>query len=512
MALPTENQQWPPESWRTTYNRYALHAAWYSGVPEYLASVYELALDNPLFAASRFWARQASKERAAMLHVPLAADIAKTSASLLFGDHPKFKVVEAHQENAPAEATAAQETLNTLLDEGAWYRRLHEAAESASALGGVLLKLNWDPALSAYPILSVVQADSALPEFRFGRMVACTVWETILIEGGEYVRWVERHEPGTIETGVYRGTSTALGRLQPLDAYPETRGIQPKVSTGLDGLAIVYVPNILPNRIERGSSLGASDYQGSETMLDALDEDYTSWLQDVILGKARMHLPESMLNLDSTDGKLKFKVDQEFYVGLNAVEDVGSGLAEKLHIWQGDIRAEAFGLTVKEKMARIINAAGYSPNTFGLEITGAAESGTALRTKHHKSVVTTAQKADYWVPALNYLALSALVMYRAKLGGKVTPSLVAVEMQDSIPTDWIQTCTSVELVRRAGSMSVQVAVETLHPDWTPDQVAQEVARIGEESAALVPSPDEFGGGQQDGGPEGDDGDDEGGDE
>ncbi|HEY8450314.1 MAG TPA: hypothetical protein VIL95_07545, partial [Bacillota bacterium] len=123
----------------------------------------------------RFWAKQLRDERRVMLHVPVASDISETSADMLFGEVPDITIPEAHQERAPEGAKRAQDRLWELIDAGGIHNRLLEAAESASALGGVLIGPVWDPEVADYPILRVVQADAALPEFAWGYLRAVTL-------------------------------------------------------------------------------------------------------------------------------------------------------------------------------------------------------------------------------------------------------------------------------------------------------------------------------------------------
>ena len=176
--------QWPPESERMQLDKYAEWAAWWSGSPAELLDIYSgnFALDkgnynfidnnigyNSLNAQrGLFWGKDIQGERQTMLHIPVAGDIAQTSADLLFSETPEFKIAEAHEENAEQAAIDEQDRLDTIIDETDVYSRLLEMAETASALGGAYLKVNWDTNFKPYPILSVAQADNAIPEFKWG--------------------------------------------------------------------------------------------------------------------------------------------------------------------------------------------------------------------------------------------------------------------------------------------------------------------------------------------------------
>jgi len=91
-----------------------------------------------------------------------------------------------------------------------------------------------------------------------------------------------------------------------------------------DTLAIRYVPNMRPSRVWRsdpiGTYLGRSDYSGSESMMDALDEVYTSWQRDIRLAKARLTVPDTWLQPVAMSGEgkpvLRFDEDKELFVAL----------------------------------------------------------------------------------------------------------------------------------------------------------------------------------------------------
>lgn len=59
------------------YLKYQEWAAWWSGDPNQLLNYYQAATGN-------FWSQDIKEDRETMLHIPVAGDIASTSADLLF--------------------------------------------------------------------------------------------------------------------------------------------------------------------------------------------------------------------------------------------------------------------------------------------------------------------------------------------------------------------------------------------------------------------------------------------
>ncbi len=493
MPLPTANIPWPPDAtigggykWEDLFKLYTLHDAWYSGDPIRLSDVYTKAVYTPT-PLGAFWARQVREERRVMLHVPIAGDLAATSAELLFSEAPKVKIAEAHAERAPRAAKDTQARLDELIEAAGIMAKLLEGAETCAAIGGVFLVPTWDKDLADHAFLGINQADCALPEFRWGWLVAVTFWRVLENKNGRVWRYLERHERGVILRGLYEGTEDRLGRAQALAARPETANLPPMTKTGIDELLPVYVPNMRPNRRFRGLAFGQSDYSGSEGLMDALDECYTSWVRDIRLGQGRLYVSQRLMKQDPVTGKYQFDLDKEAYVELAGDPlDQGRGLDHN----QFEIRAVQHEKTALELLDRIITNAGYSPQSFGLKIEGRAESGTALNIRERKSFITAGKKGRHWRPAVERAMRLLLAIDRAVFNQSVDPELaVTCEIQDSIPQDFEQLARSVELVSRAQAASIQTKVALLHPDWPKEEIEAEVQRIKDEQGMSVQSPD-----------------------
>ncbi|MFF4701259.1 phage portal protein [Streptomyces chattanoogensis] len=310
MSLPEPNSPWPPKQFAAEYAVMRVDDAWYSGDRKRLAQVYARDQLRP-DGRRRLWGRRppAPGQRDERLHIPLAADIANTSASLLFSEPPVFTVEDSATQTRLDELTEAGGVANTLL----------EAAEVAAALGGVFLRVTWDASLAARPLLTAVHADSALPEFRFGILSAVTFWHELPSDSATVWRHLERHEPGRILHGLYQGDADRLGVRVPLVEHPDVAGLADSlgeqgdaIETGLpDALTAAYVPNMRPNRAHRGSPLGRSDYQGAHDQFDALDIVWSSWMRDIRLARARLIVPDGYLRSNGPGQGASFDTDRK---------------------------------------------------------------------------------------------------------------------------------------------------------------------------------------------------------
>jgi hypothetical protein len=498
---------WPPENLAPVHDRMQEWSAWFSGDADELSMVYgginavtNVPAGRSFFKrpsqyrngflgrlARFFWGDpvRPGEQRSNKEHLPLASAIAGVSANLLFGDMPSFE----------AEDEATQERLDEFVDDGL-HAALREGAEVAAALGGVYLRVVWDAEVRDHPWISVVHPDCAVPEWRWDKLAAVTFWHTIRDDGFEVVRQLERHEPGVIRHSVWKGTADSLGRQMALTDFPETEPLadlvdsEGGISTGIEKLTAVYVPNMKPNRIWRnvpaGMNLGRSDFSGIESTLDNLDEAYTDWMRDVRLGKARLLLDTSVLdNLGRGQGGA-FDVDQELFVPLNlGTSEDGTSPIEQV---QFDIRTEAHQVLVQELVERCIQGAGYSVQSFG--VTGdVATTATEVQARKEQSLNTRDNKITYWRPALAEIVEVQLEVDKVHFGSSVVPQQPKVEFPDAVARDPKDVAEELNLLTSAKAISTEQKVRRVNPEWDDDQVAEEVERIkGEIQAEKPPAP------------------------
>lgn len=449
-----------------------------------------------------FWARK-SKQK---IHVPIASDIAATSSDLLFGEEPKLTCVD-ESENADSEAAkAAQKRLEEILRKNSFHALLNEAAESCSALGDVYFKVGWDKEDSKNcPTIQVGQADATWPEYRFGKLVAIHFFSSMRVikspssTNSTVYRAYELYEPGKITTKLFKGTEDDLGSEMTEDALTNM-GIESVVTLDADEIAAVHIPNIRPNRMYRGSMMGRSDFDGLRGLMDSLDEAYSSWMRDIRLAKARLIVPAEYLRRKSADlfpddkdapPMFEFDEDVETLCALDSdPEKIGQNAIVSS---QFAIRADEHEKTCTELITQIVTNAGYAPQTFGLNIDGLAQSGTALNIREKKSLKTCGKKQAYWHDALEGL-LTTLMHIDAEQFPKYgsSPKVhVHARFADAFASDLNTLAAAVELLHRAQAASSSVKIGMLHPDWSEKEINAEVERVREEYNIGAEVPDPF---------------------
>ncbi|MCG7524932.1 phage portal protein [Streptomyces sp. OfavH-34-F] len=485
MALPENGAAWPPPEWADYYARIAVDDAWYSGDRDRLARIYGREQKTP---RRRLWARRSSAHRPGRdtrLHVPFAGDIAQTSADMLFANMPRVVVEDAR----------TQTRLDTLIADGHVQQALLSAAEQAAALSGVYLRATWDRELVDRPLLTAVQPDNAVPEWRWGMLAAVSFWRELSGSTTRVVwRHIERHEPGRILHALYQGSGDNVGRRVPLAEHPDTAalvgGLEPdgeSTLTGIRQLTATYVPNMTPNRLHRSSPMGRSDYAAPiYDQLDSLDEVWTSWMRDIRLARARLLVPDGYLRSNGPGRGATFDEDAEVYAQLNMPPTENGGIT----LSQFDIRVDEHQRTAEALMRQAAQSAGYAARAFGLDQGGgAARTATEVDSDDDKSEVTRRKKAGHWKQGLADILGALLELDVAHFGSQAPAERPRVEFSDGVAESPMDVATTLDLLNRAQAVSTATRVQILHPDWDDQAVAAEAAAILRETGmGTVPDP------------------------
>ena len=505
MPLPmdTSKKPWPPKEWTPLVQDMQLADAWYSGDPDRLMACYggvssstktqqnsfERSFGISFKGGIEFWSRRSNdpaNRGVPRVHVPAAGDIAARAADFLFGESPTIQIPEAHEEKVDKEAIKTEARLQELVQLLQIEALLNEAADMASGIGGIYLVPGWDSDIVDHPFMTIVPGDNAIPEFRYGQLSAVTFYRTVKTEKRKVWRHLEKHEPGVVYHGLYEGDKDVLGDQKSLDYLDETQGFENEVELpeGIDGLLASYVPNALPNR-KRRIRVGRADTAGAESLMDALDETWTSWMRDIRLGQAKVFAPSDWLTRTGRGEGSSFDHDQDVFVKLNV--DPLSKEAMNITPNQFAIRYEEHKGTYLELFEQIIHAAGYSPQSMGLHIEGQAESGTALKIREGASYKTTTKKRRFFEPAVAS-ALEKLLIIDKEVFHKGTVPFRPRVICNVAESDQMQTAQTISLFNQAEAMSTRIRVKMAQPHLEGEELDAEVQRVLEEKGIIVPDP------------------------
>lgn len=492
MGLPISSEQWPPSPWDQIYGKYREWGAWYSGQHEDLVSVYSgmgYGNSNGISTsgvvsryqftggivgsiARLFWGTPPSRNtyNSAKLHVPVAEEISAEGAYQLFNNPPKiYTPSQIHQDR-----------IDQYLEAGLFVQ-LMQAAELSCALSGVFIRATYDLSISEVPILSVIGPECAVPFFYYDHLQSVILWRVLSEADGRYIRHLEYHTPGVIEHGLYVGDRNSLGKRIPLSENPQTANLNPEAPSPIGKLDCIYIPN-LKTRIwrDRGvaSCLGRSDYGSIVSLMDALDESYTSWMRDIRLGKARLLVPQNYLDTGGRGKGASFDLDRDVFVSMNVLAEKG-----KLEITpnQFQIRFQEHGATCQALLERILSGSGYSEQTFGL--TGeVAMTATEANARERRTFVTRAAKIEIWKRKIADLIK---IMLAVDLSLGRLPELkdeIIVQFPPPVQEGRKVLAEISQLLFNAKAASTKTLVALNNPGWDDTQILQEVAEIN----SLVP--------------------------
>jgi A118 family predicted phage portal protein len=522
MPLPASDIKapWPPAQLNTVRPTFQRWDAWYKGDVDDLQAAYGGGFTGGDPASAAFYGSDTGRFKAAMnrtLHrwfvgepargnernqkliIPTAAEIAQGSADLLFAD--PFTVT------VPDDAT--QKRVDEMLDED-FHTTIAEAAEMCAALGGVYLVVAWDPTLLDHPFPIVRNTDQAIPQFSFGRLTAVTFWNVVASDGKNVWRHLERHELGNagigiIRHGLYQGTQDTLGIAVPLTMQPATAGlavhtdlqVPGTIDTRSPGLAALYVPNQTPNRRWRndpvGSNLGRADIDGVEHLLDQLAETMSDLMRARRVARARIMHSKALAKTGGPGQGSILNTAQEDYVAVDSMRE--TKLSDQVQLLQPTFDPSGYLATASALLQQIVEMAGYSAQTFGLDEGGSTRSSgtrtaTEVESRERRSLMTRDRKIREWKPALVRLITKILLVDAALFAGGGNPTGLDVAFSDGVQETQLSLAQTVLALYQSESASVEERLSILHPDWDETAIGKEAAKIRAEFAhAPLPNPE-----------------------
>jgi len=423
-------------------------------------------------AASGYESAPSTHERQKVFTpVPLARDLAKFSASLLFSQPPKIRLA--------GESSAEQARLDQWLEENRVAELLLDAGDTVASEGSAALRVVWDDHVSSeVPLITFHSEDSVLWSTRHGRYTLGGVLAISVEEenGATIWRLLEAHEAGRIRRVLFKGTVGRLGKRHDLSGGPpQFRDLRPEARTGVDRPTLVRWENV-PG--------GHSDLAGLEPLLDALDEAAS-------VGRVKMRASQPVTYLRRFSARDLDSLGALPMHNMIAIDDwpgrcLGSDRpgvpvespfpVENLIVTsQPGLEASEHREYVEHVRELAIATAGYSLASWGLDKEGRADSGTALKLRQVRTLLTRAGKERM---ARQAIAEACGVALGMMLGRRdVEPLLPDVELSDGMPRDGLQDAEELLRLRNANAISTEEIVRRLHPEWPEEKILEEVGRI-----------------------------------
>lgn len=396
---------------------------------------------------------------------PLPRLISRASANLLFGEPAVFTAGDEADASALDELTAANELDGELL----------RAAMIASSEGEVWGRIVVEPTLLDYPIIEWVSASRVIPHFQGRFVIGATFvseWQT---GATETYRLLETYEAGLISSILYRGTRTSIGARVPLASFPATETRLDEQLTGIEKPLVAFVPNSLG----ANPCHGVSDYRGLEERFLALNQATTIGQQNLKLaGKKR-----ALVDAEYLDTRGRLPDGDDVFIRQNKDSIMGDAARPVQMI---DYAYDSAPVTawVNHIIDTTLTYAGVSPQSVGRSVDGGAISGTAMKLKMSHSLIEAAGKGRHFDKALaRLLQMAAEIDSRPTTQGGFGRSWTSaatapsIARSDGLLRDDVEAADTLVKIVGADAISTEEAVRYWQPQWSPDQVAEEVARI-----------------------------------
>lgn len=442
---------------------------------------------------------------------PLPGLIADAWADHLFGDDPSIEPAK------PDDAGA----LDLLLEgNGDLVGDLHAAERVVVGEGEAWWRVYADRDVADTPLLEWHNRDEVIPLLIGRRILAAALVTELDRAGGvrgrgraTVYRHLEIHADGAVEHVLFRGTRTRIGETVPLEDHAELEDLAAALpGTGSAPRRWAHGLPMLMGRVTNGRGLhrrlglGLSDFDRISDILLDLNEAATIGAENARLtAKRRVVVPEGSLSgrgtelRDRGDGIMVpgpaagFDAGEDVLVASNLDAELGRGQDGPFKVLEYSFDASALITHKRDLVETSLTRVGLTPQYVGVvsdEGAGLALSGTALRLRLIPTTKAGRGKARPWDDALPHVLslMARLDALRETDGGfgrawtdPATPP--SVERANPLPRDEVEEATVESTLVGAGVRSVRASVESQHPDWTDDQVDEEVDRIREDRPA-----------------------------
>ena len=143
------------------------------------------------------------------------------------------------------------------------------------------------------------------------------------------------------------------------------------------------------------------------------------------------------------------------------------------------IRWQEHQQTAEDLISQAVRGAGYSDQTFG-EAGTTAMTATEVESRERRTLLTRSKKMNYRRPRVADIVYTLMCMDRTYYKAKITPMRPDVTFPDAVLPSAGELAQTALTLRNAQAASMETLVAMVHPDWTPEQVAEEVAAIKDE--------------------------------
>lgn len=277
-----------------------------------------------------------------------------------------------------------QRYIDSALNANGFWKQLPELLSKSYAMGGAVLKCYLS---GGKPRIDYITADRFVPVSWDGSGVQSGILSGTYTKGEDYYHLLEFMQPGRSEFKLFRAASDKeLGRECPLaEMFPDLQN--PVVYEG-GAPVFAYFRPFVSNNSDYDVPLGMSVYANCIDTLRALDTVFDSFQREFILGKKRIIVPSSCVQMivDPETGEPThyFDADDEAFMALRH-ED-----GENLKITDNttELRIEQHVGAVNAYLNILCMQTGLSAGTFSFDVQQGMKTATEIISQESKTART----------------------------------------------------------------------------------------------------------------------------
>lgn len=426
-------------------------------------------------------------------HLPIADELVTAMADHMAGKPPLAKLAPEDEGN-----TRAAEALEKLVTSDQFAADWWHAVHKAGALGWVFGRVVWNEEVQPDPWIQWVDADGGMAEFENGRQVAVLFWDTFKKADSKTVhRLLQRHTPGQIEYQLFEGEEDNLGMVVPFTDCPETAYLA-ELEGLRDGTTLVtgasmptahmmgnYRPRHEWRHLNPLRYYAVSDVARAGSIFEVIDTNWSQLQHEIEAARGRVMVSEDLLETGNPGDGQFFDWWRDLYpVAQGAAADAKPTIEQI----QFNMRVEEYLKAIDAGIRKAISAVGLSPFTVDMDPAASGDmTATETRARTKRTRQTAETKGRMQRAHLSALLTSYLEMDAALNNYPAPTRPVVVSLPDNIEISEREMSDQVVTQHNAGVMSLGLAVRKLHPEFTPDEVKEEIAAIKAETS-YAPDP------------------------
>lgn len=466
-----------------------------------------------------FWTRAPLSYR--MIHSGLPGLICSKMPRILFGNGiaPTVSVYKDSGEVDKNKTKAATDYTLQLIDKVKLRDVLTECATNESWGGHSFVKFSFDTDLSNFPIIEAadIMSTEVVKERNETVAIIFKTWYEDKKKGNQQRKYRLDEIYTTDATGdaviryeLYELTTGEEKRV-PLNSIPETQKIVEAVNgddevvfTGLKGMLAFEKPNKLPSLEFPHSNYGASDFEGATDSFDAVDEAYSTIINEIRDNRTFRYFASHNFRRDKDTGEI-LTPDDGFTKNFVLTEgdiDQEQGVNKNRIVDQIPDKTEEHKAKYLTAVTVALNKAGLSPYSIGITgLESINQSAESQQERNKVTLETRKAKLELWTPYLSKV-LSQLLAFNTYLlntvGVKqddmplpdmdITLSTVTIDFGEYLQDTDKDLVDIWGLAKSQGISSTQNAVRELHKSWSEKQILDETNVILFENGMATDTP------------------------